>query len=205
MRRAAEKGIIGRRVAKPCKRLVQDNQDDDSIFLMELDTWYNYCHQVEPHSSTEMCCLENRLCELTMGQAEQSENANNNITGLDLENLFKDLSIRVDQAEQWEVKEHMWLEKIELGNICSAENTVDKTAWFGYGEEWQAHEDIDGMIKFQELSLHIDQSEKIPVPTQAGTPGCAAVGGGHIIGCPDGWGGRLYPSVTNRGKAPTPL
>ena len=82
----------------------------------------------------------------------------------DIEN--KDLSIRVDQAEQWEVEEHKWLEKVELEEICSVENTVDKTVWFGYGEEWKAHEDLDGMIKrIQELSLHMDQSEKIPVPS----------------------------------------
>ena len=42
----------------------------------------------------------------------------------------------------------------------------------------------------------IRDQQQIPVSTLSGKAECAA------SGCSDGWGGCLYPPVTNRGKAP---
>ena len=73
-----------------------------------------------------------------------------------------------------------------------------KTPWFDWGEEKREHWDLEKLLHRLDLTC----SEEEPEPSQAGNPGSAANRLGVLKGCPDGWGGRLYPSVSNRGNAP---
>ena len=76
---------------------------------------------------------------LSLGQAEHLE-LNETLA---VETAFMDLRIGEDQAEQWEMSEHCWLEKVELKEAIVP---LPISKYFGFGEEQAEHQALDGLL-----------------------------------------------------------
>ena len=135
-RRAAEKGVVSRNVRRAGRRLKKKEEDKDS-FAMELETWVG--EDTESYSFVKIDKIESCMKNLSLGQAEHQELYET----LAVETAFMDLRIEEDQAEQWEMSEHCWLEKVELKEAIVP---LPISKYFGFGEEQAEHQALDGLL-----------------------------------------------------------
>ena len=127
---------MSRNVRRAGRRLQKKEEDKDS-FAMELETWVG--EDTESYSFVKIDKIESCMRNLSLGQAEHQELYET----LAVETAFMDLSIEEDQAEQWEMSEHCWLEKVELKEAIVP---LPISKYFKFGEEQAEHHALDGLL-----------------------------------------------------------